>query len=242
MSHLCVIPPVFLYPWIFSTRHFCLCKKICSILTFGCLTPINIIRANCIKKEYNLLKWICRTWKYLKFLSYVVNLMKVILFEIVTYPNISGKFLSFIHWQFSCLATWLVSKKFIFFSPFLCKYMVMWLPMLFFVFQRFWRNYLKGKQVRAAAVQKVAFVMESAATFLQASWRAHLERQRYLELRAAVIVIQQRWRNLCRHRHRAATCIQARWKGYKESKRYQEQRNAIILLQSTCRGFAARQR
>nr|XP_012996837.1 unconventional myosin-IXa [Cavia porcellus] len=128
------------------------------------------------------------------------------------------------------------------FRVLLCRQHFLRLRQAAIVIQRFWRNYLKGKQVRAAAVQKVAFVMESAATFLQASWRAHLERQRYLELRAAVIVIQQRWRNLCRHRHRAATCIQARWKGYKESKRYQEQRNAIILLQSTCRGFAARQR
>ncbi|KAF7482370.1 Hypothetical predicted protein [Marmota monax] len=84
--------------------------------------------------------------------------------------------------------------------------------------------------------------MASAATLLQASWRAHLERQRYLELRAAVIIIQQKWREIYRRRHMAATCIQARWKGYRENKRYQEQKKKIILLQSTCRGFRARQR
>lgn len=108
--------------------------------------------------------------------------------------------------------------------------------------QRFWRNYLNQKQVRDAAVQRDALVMVSAATLLQASWRAHLERQRYLELRTATIIIQQRWRECCRWRHLAAICIQARWKGYRESKKYQEQRNKIILLQSICRGFRARQR
>ncbi|XP_013374440.1 PREDICTED: unconventional myosin-IXa isoform X1 [Chinchilla lanigera] len=128
------------------------------------------------------------------------------------------------------------------FRVLLCRQHFLHLRQAAIVIQRFWRNYLNQKQVRAAAVQKGAFVMDSAATVLQASWRAHLERQKYLELRAAVIIIQQRWRNLYRHRYMAATCIQARWKGYRESKRYQEQRNAIILLQSTCRGFAARQR
>lgn len=108
--------------------------------------------------------------------------------------------------------------------------------------QRFWRNYLNQKQVRDAAVQKDALVMVSAATLLQTSWRAHLERQRYLELRTAAIIIQQRWRECYRWRHMAAVCIQARWKGYRESKKYQEQRNKIILLQSICRGFKARQR
>uniref|UniRef100_A0A452TW89 Unconventional myosin-IXa n=1 Tax=Ursus maritimus TaxID=29073 RepID=A0A452TW89_URSMA len=89
---------------------------------------------------------------------------------------------------------------------------------------------------------KNALVMASAATLLQASWRAHWERQRYLELRTAAIIIQQRWKEHYRRRHVAAVCIQARWKGYRESKRYQEQRNKIILLQSICRGFRARQR
>ncbi|KFO38017.1 Myosin-IXa [Fukomys damarensis] len=128
------------------------------------------------------------------------------------------------------------------FRVLLCRQHFLHLRQAAIAIQRCWRNYINQKQIRAAAVQKGAFVMASAATLLQASWRAHLERQRYLELRAAAIVIQQRWRKLCRHRHMAATCIQARWKGYRESKRYQEQRNAVILLQSTCRGFTARQR
>uniref|UniRef100_A0A8I6G310 Myosin IXA n=1 Tax=Rattus norvegicus TaxID=10116 RepID=A0A8I6G310_RAT len=110
------------------------------------------------------------------------------------------------------------------------------------IIQRFWRNYLNQKQVRNAAVEKDAFIMASAASLLQASWRAHLERQRYLELRAAAVIIQQRWRELCRRRHRAATCIQSRWRGYRQSKKYKEQRNKIILLQSIYRGFRARQR
>lgn len=120
---------------------------------------------------------------------------------------------------------WYKVKQFLFFSP-----------------QRFWKNYLNQKQVRNVAVQKDALVMASAATLLQASWRAHWERQRYLELRTAAIIIQQRWKEHYRRRHVAAVCIQARWKGYRESKRYQEQRNKIILLQSICRGFRARQR
>lgn len=110
------------------------------------------------------------------------------------------------------------------------------------IIQRFWRNYLNQKQVRNAAVEKDAFVMASAASLLQASWRAHLERQRYLELRAAAVIIQQRWRELYRCRHRAATCIQSRWKGYRQRKKYKEQRNKIILLQSIYRGFRAQQR
>ncbi|XP_046506032.1 unconventional myosin-IXa isoform X1 [Equus quagga] len=128
------------------------------------------------------------------------------------------------------------------FRALLCRQRFLHLRQASIIIQRFWRNYLNQKQVRDAAVQKDAVVMASAATLIQASWRAHLERQRYLELRTAAVIIQQRWRELYRRRHMAAICIQARWKGYRESKRYQEQRNKIILLQSICRGFRARQR
>ncbi|XP_016056791.1 PREDICTED: unconventional myosin-IXa isoform X3 [Miniopterus natalensis] len=128
------------------------------------------------------------------------------------------------------------------FRVLLCRQHFLHLRQASVIIQRFWRNYLNQKQVRDAAVQKDALVMASAVTLLQASWRAHLERQRYLELRTAAIIIQQRWREHYRRRHMAAVCIQARWKGYRESKRYHEQRNKIILLQSICRGFRARQR
>nr|XP_037866045.1 unconventional myosin-IXa isoform X10 [Chlorocebus sabaeus] len=128
------------------------------------------------------------------------------------------------------------------FRVLLCRQHFLHLRQASVIIQRFWRNYLNQKQVRDAAVQKDAFVMASAAALLQASWRAYLERQRYLELRAAAVVIQQKWRDHYRRRHMAAICIQARWKAYRESKRYQEQRKKIILLQSTCRGFRARQR
>ncbi|XP_066885375.1 unconventional myosin-IXa isoform X5 [Kogia breviceps] len=128
------------------------------------------------------------------------------------------------------------------FRVLLCRQHFLHLRQASVIIQRFWRNYLNQKQVRDAAVQQDALVMASAATLLQASWRAHLERQRYLELRTAAIVIQQKWREHYRQRHMAAICIQARWKGYRQSKRYQEQRNKIILLQSLCRGFRARQR
>ncbi|XP_040131492.1 unconventional myosin-IXa isoform X8 [Ictidomys tridecemlineatus] len=127
------------------------------------------------------------------------------------------------------------------FRALLCRQHFLHLKQASIIIQQFWRNYLNKKQVRDVAVQKDALVMASAATLLQASWRAHLERQRYLELRAAVIIIQQKWREIYRRRHMAATCIQARWKGYRENKRYQEQKKKIILLQSTCRGFRARQ-
>ncbi|XP_076431503.1 unconventional myosin-IXa isoform X11 [Peromyscus maniculatus bairdii] len=128
------------------------------------------------------------------------------------------------------------------FRVLICRQQFLHLRQASVIIQRFWRNYLNQKQVRNAAVQKDAFIMASAASLLQASWRAHLERQRYLELRAAAIIIQQRWRELYRCRHRAATCIQARWRSYRQSKKYKEQRNKIILLQSTYRGFRARQR
>ncbi|XP_054418171.1 unconventional myosin-IXa isoform X7 [Pteronotus mesoamericanus] len=129
------------------------------------------------------------------------------------------------------------------FRVLLCRQHFLHLRQASVIIQRFWRNYLNQKQVvRDAAVQKDALVIASAATLLQASWRAHLERQRYLELRTAAIIIQQRWREHYRRKHMAAICIQAKWKGYRESKRYQEQRNKIIHLQSICRGFRARQR
>ncbi|XP_036203721.1 unconventional myosin-IXa isoform X10 [Myotis myotis] len=128
------------------------------------------------------------------------------------------------------------------FRVLLCRQHFLHLRQASVIIQRFWRNYLNQKLVRDAAVQKDALVMASAATLLQASWRAHLERQRYLELRTATIIIQQRWRECYRWRHMAAICIQARWKGYRENKKYQEQRNKIIRLQSICRGFRARQR
>ncbi|XP_047623164.1 unconventional myosin-IXa isoform X5 [Phacochoerus africanus] len=128
------------------------------------------------------------------------------------------------------------------FRVLLCRHHFLHLRQASIIIQRFWRNYLNQKQVRDKAVQKDALVMVSAATCIQAFWRAHLERQRYLELRTAAIIIQQRWREHYRRRHMAAVCIQARWKGYRERKRYQEQRDKIILLQSICRGFTARQR
>ncbi|XP_048185380.1 unconventional myosin-IXa isoform X2 [Perognathus longimembris pacificus] len=128
------------------------------------------------------------------------------------------------------------------FRVLLCRQHFLRLRQASVIIQRFWRKYLNLKQLRDGAMQKDAFMMAGAAALLQASWRAHLERQRFLELRTSAIIIQQRWRELCRRRHMAATCIQARWKGYRESKRYKEQRDKIILLQSTCRGFRARQR
>uniref|UniRef100_A0A8C8ZPA3 Unconventional myosin-IXa n=1 Tax=Prolemur simus TaxID=1328070 RepID=A0A8C8ZPA3_PROSS len=128
------------------------------------------------------------------------------------------------------------------FRVLLCRQHFLHMRQASIVIQRFWRNYLNQKQIRDGPVQKDDFVMANAAALLQASWRAHLDRQRYLELRAATIIIQQRWREHYRRRHMAAVCIQARWKAYRESKRYQEQKNKIILLQSTCRGFRARQR
>ncbi|XP_051053615.1 unconventional myosin-IXa isoform X6 [Phodopus roborovskii] len=128
------------------------------------------------------------------------------------------------------------------FRVLLCRQQFLHLRQASVIIQRFWRNYLNQKQIRNGAVEKDDFIMASAASLLQASWRAHVERQRYLELRAAAVIIQQRWRELYRCRHRAATCIQARWRSYRQSKKYKEQRNKIILLQSTYRGFRARQR
>ncbi|XP_053784644.1 unconventional myosin-IXa isoform X8 [Desmodus rotundus] len=129
------------------------------------------------------------------------------------------------------------------FRVLLCRQHFLHLRQASVIIQRFWRNYLNQKQViRDAAMQKDALVVANAATLLQASWRAHLERQRYLELRTAAVIIQQRWREHYGRKQRAAICIQARWKGYRESKRYHEQRNKIIHLQSICRGFRARQR
>ncbi|KAG8507431.1 Unconventional myosin-IXa [Galemys pyrenaicus] len=128
------------------------------------------------------------------------------------------------------------------FRVLLCRQHFLHLRQASIIIQRFWRKCLNQKQARDGTVQKDALVIARAASLLQASWRAYLERQRYLEVRTAAIIIQQRWREHSRRRHLAALCIQTRWKGYRENKKYQELRNKIILLQSTCRGFRARQR
>ncbi|XP_054544539.1 unconventional myosin-IXa isoform X2 [Talpa occidentalis] len=128
------------------------------------------------------------------------------------------------------------------FRVLLCRQHFLHLRQASIIIQRFWRKYLNQKQARDETVQKDALVIARAASLLQASWRAYLERQRYLELRTAAIIIQQRWREHYRRRHLAALCIQTRWKGYRENKKYQELRSKIIFLQSTCRGFRARRR
>ncbi|XP_055984772.1 unconventional myosin-IXa isoform X2 [Sorex fumeus] len=128
------------------------------------------------------------------------------------------------------------------FRVLLCRQHFLHLRQASVIIQRFWRNYLNQKQVRNEDVRPDSLVIASAATLLQASWRAHVERQRFLELRTAAIIIQQRWRGHSRRRHSAAVHIQAGWKGYRERKKYKELRNRIILLQSACRGFRTRQR
>uniref|UniRef100_A0A6I8PIS5 Myosin IXA n=1 Tax=Ornithorhynchus anatinus TaxID=9258 RepID=A0A6I8PIS5_ORNAN len=77
---------------------------------------------------------------------------------------------------------------------------------------------------------------------LQRWFRAVIQRQHFLNLKRAAIVIQVGWRRYSRRRHAAATRIQARWRGFWESRLYREQRNKIILLQAAFKGYEVRKR
>ncbi|KAF9570773.1 hypothetical protein EC968_001423 [Mortierella alpina] len=103
--------------------------------------------------------------------------------------------------------------------------------------------------------QRLLRVMrENQATMvIQASWRGHVQRRKFLQIRSAAVVLQQRWRALQQRREVqhmfqeyqwAGTVIQRWWRACKAGQetrdQYQRLRGAAIALQSVYRGQVAR--
>ncbi|NWV87522.1 ASPM protein, partial [Machaerirhynchus nigripectus] len=114
---------------------------------------------------------------------------------------------------------------------------------------------LKGGWIRVQAlirgylVRKQIQRWREAAVLLQACYRMKRDRQRYLSICGAAIVIQQRYR-ACRksrcHRQeflqvrKAAVCLQAAYRGYKTRKKLKLEYRAAVKIQTAFRAHAAR--
>ncbi|NXB04861.1 ASPM protein, partial [Cnemophilus loriae] len=103
--------------------------------------------------------------------------------------------------------------------------------------------------VRGCLVRKQIRRWREAAVLLQACYRMKRDRQRYLSIYSAAIVIQQRYR-ACKktqcHRQKflqvkkAAVCLQAAYRGYKTRKKLKLECRAAIKIQTAFRAHAAR--
>ncbi|XP_038144527.1 unconventional myosin-IXb isoform X2 [Cyprinodon tularosa] len=80
--------------------------------------------------------------------------------------------------------------------------------------------------------------------FLQRWFRARLQRQEFIEMKRAAVVIQVSWRRYCREeqRRRAATVIQAVWRGHQQRSEFHRQRQGATKIQALVRGHSARRR
>ncbi|NXS35336.1 ASPM protein, partial [Pomatostomus ruficeps] len=103
--------------------------------------------------------------------------------------------------------------------------------------------------VRGYLVRKQIQRWREAAVFLQACFRMKRDRQRYLSICSAAIVIQQHYRAYKKTRcHRweflqvkkAALCLQAAYRGYKTRKKLKLEHRAAIRIQTAFRAHAAR--
>ncbi|NXX37153.1 ASPM protein, partial [Nicator chloris] len=103
--------------------------------------------------------------------------------------------------------------------------------------------------VRGYLVRKQIERWREAATVLQACYRMKRDRQRYLSIYSAAIVIQQRYRACKKTRcHRqeflqvkkAAVCLQAAYRGYKTRKKLKLECRAAVKIQTAFRAYAAR--
>ncbi|NWV40623.1 ASPM protein, partial [Grantiella picta] len=102
------------------------------------------------------------------------------------------------------------------------------------------RGYLARKQIQR---------WREAAVLLQACYRMKRDRQQYLSIYSAAIVIQQRYRvckqTRCQRQEflqikKAAVCLQAAYRGYKTRKKLRCQCRAAIKIQTAFRAHAAR--
>ncbi|XP_028258695.1 unconventional myosin-IXb isoform X3 [Parambassis ranga] len=80
--------------------------------------------------------------------------------------------------------------------------------------------------------------------FLQRWVRARLQREEFLNMKQAAIVIQHSWRRYYKEEQRrhAATLIQAVWRGHRQRLEYHRQRKGATKIQALVRGHSARRR
>ncbi|NXL09167.1 ASPM protein, partial [Mesembrinibis cayennensis] len=114
---------------------------------------------------------------------------------------------------------------------------------------------LKGACIRIQAVVRGYLVRKQierwreTAVFLQACYRMRRDRQRYLSIYSAAVVIQKHYRaykkQLCQRQEflqvkKAAVCLQAAYRGYKARKKLNFEYRAAIKIQTAFRAHAAR--
>ncbi|XP_059677650.1 abnormal spindle-like microcephaly-associated protein [Gavia stellata] len=114
---------------------------------------------------------------------------------------------------------------------------------------------LKGACIRIQAVVRGYLVRKQIqrwreiAIFLQACYRMRRDRQRYLSIYSAAVVIQKHYRAYEKqlyHRQeflqvkKAAVCLQAAYRGYKARKKLKLEYRAAIKIQTAFRAHAAR--
>ncbi|KFZ53177.1 Abnormal spindle-like microcephaly-associated protein, partial [Podiceps cristatus] len=115
-------------------------------------------------------------------------------------------------------------------------------------------NYRKLRQaciriqavVRGYLVRKQIQRWKEAAILLQARYRMRRDRQRYLSIYSAAVVIQKHYHAYKKQRQeflkveKAALCLQAAYRGYKARKMLELERRAAIKIQTAFRAHAAR--
>ncbi|NWX40003.1 ASPM protein, partial [Steatornis caripensis] len=114
---------------------------------------------------------------------------------------------------------------------------------------------LKGACIRIQAVVRGYLVRKriqrwrETAVFVQACHRMRRDRQRYLSICSAAIIIQKHYRaykkHLCQRQEflqvkKAAVCLQAAYRGYKSRKKIKLEYRAAIKIQTAFRAHAAR--
>ncbi|KAM6079500.1 abnormal spindle-like microcephaly-associated protein isoform 2-T2 [Theristicus caerulescens] len=114
---------------------------------------------------------------------------------------------------------------------------------------------LKGACIRIQAVVRGHLVRKQierwreTAVFLQACYRMRRDRQRYLSIYSAAVVIQKHYhaykKQLCQRQEflqvkKAAVCLQAAYRGYKARKKLNFEYRAAIKIQTAFRAHAAR--
>nr|XP_013816395.1 PREDICTED: abnormal spindle-like microcephaly-associated protein [Apteryx mantelli mantelli] len=103
--------------------------------------------------------------------------------------------------------------------------------------------------VRGYLVRKQIQRWKKTAVFLQARYRMRRDRQRYLSIYSAAVIIQKRYhayqRQRCQRQEflqikKAAVCLQAAYRGYKVRKTFKLKYIAAIKIQTAFRTYAAR--
>ncbi|NXL49175.1 ASPM protein, partial [Podilymbus podiceps] len=100
--------------------------------------------------------------------------------------------------------------------------------------------------VRGYLVRKQIQRWRETAILLQARYRMRRDRQRYLSIYRAAVVIQKHYRAYKKQRQeflqvkKAALCLQAAYRGYKARKMLELERRAALTIQTAFRAHAAR--